>query len=56
MANMQNAHGHQLAPQPQPWDKLGTFQSTKLPTFSHSVEPMDVDDCLKKIEKKLLVV
>jgi hypothetical protein len=25
MANMQQAQGHQLAPQPQPRDKLGEF-------------------------------
>jgi hypothetical protein len=51
MANMQQDKGHQSAPQPQPHDKLGEFQRTKPPTFSHSVEPMDVDDWLKTIEK-----
>jgi hypothetical protein len=56
MANMQQAQGHQPAPQPQPRDKLGEFQRTKPPTFSHSIEPMDVDDWLKTIEKKLQVV
>jgi hypothetical protein len=56
MANMQQAQGHQPAPQPQPRDKLGEFQRTRPPTFSHSVEPMDVDDWLKTIEKKLQVV
>jgi hypothetical protein len=56
MANMQQAQGHQLAPQPQPRYKLGEFQRTKPPTFSHSVEPMDTNDWLKTIEKKLLVV
>jgi hypothetical protein len=56
MANMQQAQGHQPAPQPQPRDKLGEFQMTKPPTFSHSIEPMDVDDWLKTIEKKLHVV
>jgi hypothetical protein len=44
MANMQQAQGHQLAPQPQPRDKLGEFQRTKPPTFSHSIKPMDADD------------
>jgi hypothetical protein len=55
-ANMQQAQGHQPVPQPQPGDKLGEFQRTKPPTFSHSIEPMDVDDSLKTIEKKLQVV
>jgi hypothetical protein len=35
---------------------LGDFQRTEPPTFSHAVEPMDVDDWLKSIEKKLQVV
>jgi hypothetical protein len=56
MANMQQAQGHQLAPHPQQRDKLGEFQWTKPPTFSHSVEPMDADDWLKTIEKKLQAV
>jgi hypothetical protein len=56
MANMQQAQGHQPMPQPQPRDKLGEFQRTKPPAFSHLVEPMDVDDWLKTIEKKLQVV
>jgi hypothetical protein len=43
-------------PQPQQRDKLGEFQRTKPPTFSHSVEPMGADDWLKAIEKKLQVV
>jgi hypothetical protein len=30
--------------------------STPPPTFSHSVEPMDADDWLKIVEKKLQVV
>jgi hypothetical protein len=56
MANMQQAQGHQSAPQPQQRDKLGEFQRTKPPTFSHSIEPMDADDWLKTIKKKLQVV
>jgi hypothetical protein len=56
MANMQQAQGHQPAPQPQQRDKLGEFQRTKPPTFSHSIEPMDAEDWLKTIEKKLQVV
>jgi hypothetical protein len=53
MTNMHQSQGHQPAPQPQPHDKLGEFQRTKPPTFSHSVKLVDVDDWLKTIEKKL---
>jgi hypothetical protein len=56
MANMQQAQGHQPAPQPQQRDRLGEFQQTKPPTISHSIEPMDADDWLKTIENKLQVV
>jgi hypothetical protein len=35
---------------------LGDFQCTKPPTYSHNVQPMDADDWLKSIEKKLQVV
>jgi hypothetical protein len=44
------------APPPPPRDRLGDFQRTKPPTFSHDVEPMDANDSLKSIEKKLQVV
>jgi hypothetical protein len=54
MVNMQNAQPQ--APPPPPRDRLGEFQRTKPPTFSHSVEPLDADDWLKTIEKKLQVV
>jgi hypothetical protein len=54
MINMQNAQ-HQ-APPPPPRDRLGDIQRTKPPTFSHSVEPMDADDWLMSVEKKLQVV
>jgi hypothetical protein len=53
MVNMQQAQGRQQAPQLSQRDKLGEFQWTKPPTFSHSVKPMDADDWLKTIEKKL---
>jgi hypothetical protein len=56
MANMHQGQGHQQALQPQPRDKLDEFQRTKPPTFSHFIEPMDADDWLKTIEKKLRVV
>jgi hypothetical protein len=52
MVNMQN-----VQPQaPPPRDRLGDFQRTKSPTFSHSVESMDADDWLKTVETKLQVV
>jgi hypothetical protein len=54
MVNKQNAQPQ--APPPPPTDKLGDFQRTKLPTFSNSMEPMDVDDWPKTVEKKLEVV
>jgi hypothetical protein len=44
------------APPSPPRDRLRDFQRTKPPTFSHTVEPMDVDDWLKSVEKKLQVV
>jgi hypothetical protein len=56
MVNMKQAQGQQPAPQPQQRDRHGEFQQTKPLTVSHSVEPMDVDDWLKTIEKKLQVV
>jgi hypothetical protein len=53
MVNMQNAQPQ--APPPPPRDRLEDFQRTKPPTFSHSVEPMDADDRLKTVERKLQV-
>jgi hypothetical protein len=50
---MVNLHAQPQAP---PRDRLGDFQRTKPLTFSHVVEPMDVNDWLKSIEKKLQVV
>jgi hypothetical protein len=40
---MVNLHAQPQAPPP-PRDRLGDFQCTKLPTFSHAVEAMDADD------------
>jgi hypothetical protein len=54
MVNMQKAQPQ--APPPPPRDRLGDFLRTKPPTFSHSVEPMDADDWLRTVEKKLQVV
>jgi hypothetical protein len=44
------------APRPPMRDRLGDFQRTKPPTFSHAVEPIDANDWLKSIENKLQVV
>jgi hypothetical protein len=38
-----NLHAQPQTPLP-PRDRLGGFQRTKPPTFSHVVEPMDADD------------
>jgi hypothetical protein len=54
MINMQNIQPQALPTIPR--DRLGDFQRTKPPTFSHVVEPMDADDWLKSVEKKLQVV
>jgi hypothetical protein len=50
-----NLHAQPQAPSP-PRNRLRDFQRTKPPTFSYAVEPMDVDDWLKSVEKKLQVV
>jgi hypothetical protein len=47
-----NLHAQPQAPLPSR-DRLGDFQRTKPPTFSYAVEPMDADDWLKSVEKKL---
>jgi hypothetical protein len=44
------------APPLPPRDRLGEIQRTKPPTFSQAMEPMDADDWLKSVEKKLQVV
>jgi hypothetical protein len=44
------------APPPPSRDRLGDFQCTKPPISSRVVEPMDADDWLKSVEKKLQVV
>jgi hypothetical protein len=53
MINMQQ---NQLALQLQQRDRLGDFQRTKPPSFSHYMETTDADDWLKIIEKKLQIV
>jgi isochorismate synthase EntC len=53
---MLNIQQNQQAPQSQQRDRLGDFQRTKPPHFSHSVELMDADDWIKTVEKKLQLV
>jgi hypothetical protein len=48
-------HAPPQAPPPSR-DRLEDFQRTKPPTFSYAVEPMDADDWLKSVAKKLQVV
>jgi hypothetical protein len=54
VVNMQAAQP-QVSPVPLR-DGLRDLQRTKPPTFSHAVKPMDADDWLKSIEKKLQLV
>jgi hypothetical protein len=49
-------HAQPQAPPLPSRDRLGDFQCTKPPTFSHAVELMDADDWLKSMEKKLQAV
>jgi hypothetical protein len=51
LVNMQAAQPQ--APPLLPRDRLGEFQRTKPPTFSQAMEPMDTDNWLKSVEKKL---
>jgi hypothetical protein len=48
-------HAQPQAPLP-PRDRLGDFQHTKPPIFSYTMEPIDADDWLKSVKKKLQVV
>jgi hypothetical protein len=50
-----NLHAQPQA-RPPSRDRLRDFQRTKPSTFSYAVEPMDADDWLKFVEKKLQVV
>jgi hypothetical protein len=52
---MVNLHAQPQEPSP-PRDRIGDFWRTKPPIFSYDVEPMDADDWLLSLEKKLQVV
>jgi hypothetical protein len=52
---MVNLHTQPQTPPPSR-DRPGDFQCSKPLTFSQAVEPMDADDWLKSVEKKLQVV
>jgi hypothetical protein len=51
---MVNLHAQPQVPHPLR-DRLGDFQCTKPPTFSHAMEPMDADGWLKSVEKLQVV-
>ena len=57
ITNMQQTTQNQLPPQPHHHNqsKLWEIMRTKPPTLSHTTEPLDADDWLKKIEKNLLI-
>jgi hypothetical protein len=55
LQTMVNLHAQPQAP-PLPRDRVGDFQHTKLPIFSYPMEPMNADEWLKFVEKKLQVV
>jgi hypothetical protein len=52
---MVNLHAQPQVPPPLR-DRLNDFQRTKPPIFSYAVKPMNADDWLKSVEKKLQVV
>jgi hypothetical protein len=47
------AKQQQQAPPPPPQSRLGEFLRTYPNTFSQGKDPMDADDWLKSVEKKL---
>jgi hypothetical protein len=51
--NQQNQQNQQQQNAPQGRDKHRDFMSHHPPAFSHSVDPLDADDWLKVIGKKL---
>jgi hypothetical protein len=52
--NMQAQQNQPLAAAPPaPWNKHKEFMSHHPPTYSHSTDPLDVDDWLKTVTKKL---
>ena len=54
MVHMQQQQPNHV-PQPHQPSRLGEFKRTQPPVFSHAVEPMDADDWLKDIDRKLHV-
>jgi hypothetical protein len=57
IANMQ-AQMNQAPPSPPPpaRDRHREFMSHKPPSFSHSPDPLQADDCIKMVEKMLNIV
>jgi hypothetical protein len=56
LQTMVNLPQHQQAPQLHQRDRLRDFQRTNAPHFLHSMEPMNTDDWLNAMEKKLQLV
>jgi hypothetical protein len=48
-----NQQVHQQQPPPPPQSRLGEFLRTRPTTFSQVKDPMEAEDKLKSIEKKL---
>jgi hypothetical protein len=48
-----NLQDHQQQPPPPPQSRLGEFFITRPTTFSQAKDPMDAEDWLRSIEKKL---
>jgi hypothetical protein len=54
IANMQAQMNQDPPPPPPPArDRHREFMSHKPPTFSHSPDPLQADDCIKTVEKML---
>jgi hypothetical protein len=52
----QQAHQQQAPPPPPPHQShLAEFMQTRPTTFSQAKDPMEAEDCLKGVEKKLVI-
>jgi hypothetical protein len=53
---VQNMQAQQNQPPQPPRDRHKEFMSHNPPTYSHSTDPLDADDWLKTVTKKLEIV